>query len=137
MIFQHVFHLVCFRSSCEGSDLHGLAVINYEGRPKEIEKKAGKIANVGGEKNTKLKRHFDTSLCRTESGKVCLGDVKSLDKMPKELRKETVDRNIFLAIDYKYGELETDYGRLVYKWLRNRARCNINMFWVFANTLQF
>ncbi|XP_019754533.2 L-ascorbate oxidase-like [Dendroctonus ponderosae] len=97
------------KSSCESSDLHGLAVINYEGRPKGTEKKGGKIANDGGEKNTKLKRHFDTSLCRTESGKVCLGDVKSLDKMPKELRKETVDRNIFLAIDYKYGERETDY----------------------------
>lgn len=62
-------------------------------------------------KDNKLKRHFDTSLCLAESGKVCLGDVKSLSKMPEELRKEDVDRKIFLEIDYKYAEKESDFGR--------------------------
>ncbi|XP_066154201.1 uncharacterized protein [Euwallacea fornicatus] len=101
------------RSSCEDRDLHGLAVINYEGPLKETEKKGRKMANDQDKKDNRLKRHFDTSLCRPESDKVCLADVKSLNKMPGELRKEHVDRKIVLEIDYKYGEKETDYGELL------------------------
>ncbi|XP_066261063.1 uncharacterized protein [Euwallacea similis] len=101
------------KSSCEDRDLHGLAVINYEGLPKDTERKERKMANDQDKKDNRLKRHFDTSLCRPESDKVCLADVKSLSKMPGELRKEHVDRKIVLEIDYKYGEKETDYGELL------------------------
>lgn len=102
------------RSTCKGHDLHGLAVINYvnPSTSKPIEKNR-QVGRDQDKKDNKLKRHFDTSLCLAESGKVCLGDVKSLSKMPEELRKEDVDRKIFLEIDYKYAEKESDYGRLV------------------------
>lgn len=104
-------YILCSRSSCESNNLHGLAVVNYEGPQNVKENRAYKSENDRDKKDNKLIRHFDTSLCPTEIGKVCLGDVKSLGKMPDELRKEDVDRKIFLEIDYKYGERETDYGK--------------------------
>ncbi|CAG9760690.1 unnamed protein product [Ceutorhynchus assimilis] len=98
------------RSSCEHTNLHGLAVISYEGPQKGKVKREHKNENDRDKKDNRLARRFDTSLCQAEIGKVCLGDVKSFDKMPDELRKEEVDRKIVLEIDYKYGERETDYG---------------------------
>lgn len=94
-------------------------MINYvnPSTSKPIEKKRRQVGSDQDKKDNKLKRHFDTSLCLAESGKVCLGDVKSLNKMPEELRKEDVDKKIFLEIDYKYAEKESDYGRLsIFAW---------------------
>lgn len=89
-------------------------MINYVNptTSKPIEKKRRQVGSDQDKKDNKLKRHFDTSLCLAESGKVCLGDVKSLSKIPEELRKEDVDKKIFLEIDYKYAEKESDYGKL-------------------------
>ncbi|XP_030761003.1 laccase-like [Sitophilus oryzae] len=89
------------KSTCQETDLHGLAVVNYKS-PEASFETDNKIDNAAPKNVEKTSRHFDTSLCESEVGKVCLANVKSLQKMPEELRKEEVDRKIFLEIDYKY-----------------------------------
>ncbi|KAF7277936.1 hypothetical protein GWI33_009052 [Rhynchophorus ferrugineus] len=82
------------RSTCSESDLNGLAVVNYKNSDRNIEIKSIKDT-------TKLTRDFDTSLCPSKLGSVCLQDVKSLEKMPEELRESEVDRKIYLDIDFR------------------------------------
>lgn len=64
--------------SCEGD---GLALLNYEG--------GGKEQNNQEQKKEKEGRSFDTALCESKIGRVCLKDVKSLQKMPEQLNKNT------------------------------------------------
>ncbi|XP_018575222.1 laccase-2-like [Anoplophora glabripennis] len=87
-------------SSCNSREIHGLAVISYGGSGVEATER---------KKDEKL-RHFETSLCKSEIGKVCLGDVRPLNKILPELRDPQVDRQIYLGFDSALGTMDIDTG---------------------------
>ncbi|KAJ8957788.1 hypothetical protein NQ314_006503 [Rhamnusium bicolor] len=67
------------KSTCNENELNGLSMISYDGfSGANIENKIVLEENF---------RKFDTSLCNSKIGKVCLGDVRSLNKIPSNLRK--------------------------------------------------
>lgn len=94
-------YLIKAKSSCNNKEIHGLAVISYDGATVEA---------TENEPNEKL-RHFERSFCSSEIGKVCLGDVRPLNKMVPEPTNSQVDRKIYLGFDYALGTMEKDQGK--------------------------
>lgn len=80
-------------SQCGDSDIEGAAVLSYEQAKEEIIKPK---ENQNGKT-----RNFNTAICERQLGKVCLGNVNSLQKMTEELRDLEVTRKIVLPFDYK------------------------------------
>lgn len=81
-------------SDCDGDIVEGVAILSYEEAKKE-----GAVKSKETE-DTKA-RKFNTAICERQLGKVCLGSVNSLNKMPEELRELEVARKIVLPFDYK------------------------------------
>lgn len=80
-------------SECGDSLIQGAAVLSYEKAIKEM---------VKPKENEKGKsREFNTAICERQLGKVCLGNINSLHKMPEELRDLEVSRKVVLPFDYK------------------------------------
>jgi hypothetical protein len=61
--------------SCKGE---GLALLNYQAR--------GKARGEDKKESDREGRSFDTGLCDSQIGRMCLRDVKALQKMPEKLR---------------------------------------------------
>lgn len=81
-------------SDCEGAVIESAAVLSYK------EAKKDEILTPKEREDGKLRR-FNTGVCERQLGKVCLGNVNSLQKMPEELRELDVARKIVLPFDYK------------------------------------
>lgn len=89
------------KSSCNSKEIHGVAVISYDGATVEA---------TESERIEKL-RHFETSLCASGIGKVCLGDVRPLNKMIQELKNSEVDKQIYLGFNFTLGTTEKEKGK--------------------------
>ncbi|CAH0555836.1 unnamed protein product [Brassicogethes aeneus] len=96
-------HFLRLASQCK-DDLTGLGVINYEGVPKKEFPLKNQV------KADDRIRVFDTAICDSEIGKVCLKNVKALNKMPNELREYEVGRKIYLGFDYKLRNKDAHEG---------------------------
>lgn len=72
--------------------VEGVAVLNYEKAKKQANLKQIEEGNS---------RKFNTAVCERQLGKVCLGSVNSLQKMPEALRDLEIMRKIILPFDYK------------------------------------
>ncbi|KAJ8912104.1 hypothetical protein NQ315_005440 [Exocentrus adspersus] len=86
------------KSSCNNNDIYGLAIISYNGATLEV-----KENNL-----TETLRHFETNFCSSENEKVCLGDIRMVDKIPLEIRKKEVDKQFYLAFNYTMGQIKND-----------------------------
>lgn len=85
-------------SECDGVLTEGVAVLNYEEAKRE-----GMVESKEIEEGKT--RRFNTAICERQLGKVCLGSVSSLEKMPEELRELEVMRKVVLPFDYKVAAL--------------------------------
>lgn len=80
-------------SECGDNVIKGAAVLRYE--------KAKKDTIKSKQNEEEKSRKFNTAVCERQIGKVCLGNVNSLQKMPEKLRDLDVVRKIVLSFDYK------------------------------------
>lgn len=79
-------------SECGRKLSEGLAVLVYESEKSDDDVEIG--SDDGGGRN------LDTGRCEASLGRICIEDVHSLKKMPKELRKN-VDKTVYLAYDHE------------------------------------
>lgn len=123
-------YFVTVKSECNDRVVEGVAVLNYEGATKENVKIQDAPIN-SAEVNA---RKFSTAVCQTELGKVCLGDVSALNKMPQELRMDDVGRQIYLHFDYKLTE--DVGGECLFTLLCKNNAINLNNMRISGRKLQ-
>lgn len=75
--------------------VEGLAVIEYEEEGTDAEEMKDPRSVVVAQRN------FNTARCDGALGHICIEDVRSLKKLPKELRRD-VDKTVYLSYDYEY-----------------------------------
>lgn len=84
-------YYVRVESNCGRESSEGLAVIEYESERTEDDVEIGMDDGEG--------RNLDTGRCDASLGRICIEDLHSLKKMPKELRRN-VDQTVYLAYDH-------------------------------------
>ncbi|RZC42614.1 laccase-like, partial [Asbolus verrucosus] len=88
--------------SCDGN---GLALINYEGSRKGRDDRDKELKND--------ERSFDTALCESKIGRVCLGGVKSLQKIPEQLKKQP-EKVMYLSFGSRIVNVNGEFSSRVY-----------------------
>lgn len=94
-------YLMKVSSDCDVRKLEGTALIEYDDdTPKDYNSE--RVIEVNTEEDKTVGRGFNTELCDSSKlGKVCLSDVVSLKKMPKDLKTTDTDKKLYLSYNYK------------------------------------
>lgn len=97
-------HILKVVSKCKEGELEGRAVVVYDNVSAE-RKLAGnkKKVDLGVLSERTLSgnaRKFDTSFCESKLGYVCISDVHSLTKIPKELATDNVNKRIYFEFGF-------------------------------------
>jgi laccase len=92
--------------SCKGE---GLALVNYQAR--------GKARGEDKNESDREGRSFDTGLCDSQIGRMCLRDVKALQKMPEKLRTG-VGKVMYLSFGSRIVNVN---GETSDKWVKRES----------------
>ncbi|CAG9817316.1 unnamed protein product [Phaedon cochleariae] len=93
-------HYLRASSTCDGKEISGGAIVSYLGTSDGVT--VGK--KLGGMRDP---RRFRTSFCGNKDGDVCLGAVRSMEKMAEELGGD-VDRKFYIGFDHIHKDVEFD-----------------------------
>lgn len=89
---------------CDTSAIEGSAILRYDGAPESEEPVGADAPTVQADPSSLTLLNTVDGQCSAsdhKGGSVCLPDVKSLQKMPKDLRGNEVDMKLYLAFGFK------------------------------------